>query len=630
MATSTLEAEYVAAANCCGQVLWIQNQMLDYGFNFMNTKIYIDNESTICIVKNPVFHSKTKHIEIRHHFIRDAYEKKLIQVLKIHSDDNMADLLTKAFDGRQNGRVLALETSKDAQATEILKLKTRIKKLEKKCRPSISHHRAWLRSVSRLSRKKKLGKKESVFKQGRKNAQPGPTLDAFDDLDIDLAHGMDYMETEEAVKEGRQSNETEELNLDADTEVIAKDKGSGEKGVSTVSTARPDIDTARPEVNFANAPVSTAGVTISTADPEVSAVEPRTPPTTTSIFDDEDITMAQTLIKMKKEKSKEKGVAFKDVEDSSRPMRSITTLKPLPSIDPKYKGKGILVEEELVKIKRKYQGIDQIERDEELSHKLHEEELAEIARIQEEKVAQEEAFRTAIMEMIDEVQACIDVDALAAQKAAEIRSRPPTKAQLRHLMMTYLKNMGGYKHSQLKAKTFEEIQGMYKRQKKKINDFKPIDSDDAVKDSKKAAGEDTSKKEEVLKEPDSTKVGVKLEEAEQGTKKTPEDERKIESINKEDAGESREKVSDVSKKRKGGPRMKRMSKRKKTESDLEEEEDLKTFLKIVPDKEGIIDYKRFETITPEGVDLVLWGDLRTMFDANVEDETTEQNQKDGS
>ncbi|GKC74749.1 retrovirus-related pol polyprotein from transposon TNT 1-94, partial [Tanacetum coccineum] len=53
VATSTTEAEYVAAANCCGQVMWIQNQMLDYGFNFMNTNIYIDNESTICIVKNP-------------------------------------------------------------------------------------------------------------------------------------------------------------------------------------------------------------------------------------------------------------------------------------------------------------------------------------------------------------------------------------------------------------------------------------------------------------------------------------------------------------------------------------------------------------------------------------------------
>ncbi|GJV65890.1 putative ribonuclease H-like domain-containing protein [Tanacetum coccineum] len=63
---STTGAEYVAAANCCGQ--------------------------------NPVFHSKTKHIEIRHHFIRDCYEKKLIQVIKIHTDHNVTDLLTKAFD----------------------------------------------------------------------------------------------------------------------------------------------------------------------------------------------------------------------------------------------------------------------------------------------------------------------------------------------------------------------------------------------------------------------------------------------------------------------------------------------------------------------------------------------------
>ncbi|GJQ94736.1 hypothetical protein Tco_0005875 [Tanacetum coccineum] len=99
VATSTIEAEYVAAASCRGQVLWIQNQMLDYGFTFMNTKIHINNESTICIVKNPVYQSKTKHIEIRHHFIRDSYEKKLIRVEKVHTDFNVADLLTKAFDG---------------------------------------------------------------------------------------------------------------------------------------------------------------------------------------------------------------------------------------------------------------------------------------------------------------------------------------------------------------------------------------------------------------------------------------------------------------------------------------------------------------------------------------------------
>ncbi|GJU66364.1 putative ribonuclease H-like domain-containing protein, partial [Tanacetum coccineum] len=91
-------AEYVTTANCCGKVLWIQNQMLYYGFNFINTKIHIDNESTICIVKNPVFHSKTKHIEIRHHFIRYSYEKKLVQVIKIYTYHSVAYLLTKAFD----------------------------------------------------------------------------------------------------------------------------------------------------------------------------------------------------------------------------------------------------------------------------------------------------------------------------------------------------------------------------------------------------------------------------------------------------------------------------------------------------------------------------------------------------
>ncbi|GJT84589.1 putative ribonuclease H-like domain-containing protein [Tanacetum coccineum] len=97
VANSTIEAEYVAAANCCGQVLWIQNQMMDYCFNFMNTKIHIDNESTISVIKNPVAHSRTKHIEIRFHFIRDCYDKRLIEVIKIHTDSNVVDLLTKGF-----------------------------------------------------------------------------------------------------------------------------------------------------------------------------------------------------------------------------------------------------------------------------------------------------------------------------------------------------------------------------------------------------------------------------------------------------------------------------------------------------------------------------------------------------
>nr|GEU46800.1 ribonuclease H-like domain-containing protein [Tanacetum cinerariifolium] len=72
--------------------------MMDFRYNFMQIKIHVDNESAICVIKNHVYHSKTKHIKIRHHFIRDSYEKRLIEMVKIHTDNNVADLLIKAFD----------------------------------------------------------------------------------------------------------------------------------------------------------------------------------------------------------------------------------------------------------------------------------------------------------------------------------------------------------------------------------------------------------------------------------------------------------------------------------------------------------------------------------------------------
>ncbi|GKA54961.1 putative ribonuclease H-like domain-containing protein [Tanacetum coccineum] len=694
--------EYVAAANCCGQVLWIQNQMLDYGFNFMNTKIYIDNESIICIVKNPAFHSKTKRIEIRHHFIMDAYEKKLIQVLKIHTNDNVADLLTKAFavsssqtvndekqihatvdskavvvteasirsslllndvagtacltneaifqnlalmgyEGELNkltfqkslfspqwkylihtilhclsskstswnefstniasaviclatnqkfnfsklifdgmlrnldnpkkkflmyprflmvflnnqielgepfndvyltpahtlkvfsnmsrkglkfsgritplfstmlasaeveegegseqptesqpppsptqpsvgdqphvtesssgpdnthspsmnlegtggnegdqvqlsndsphsggntseraegglnlkellslctnlsNRVLALETAKDAQAAKILKLKTRIKKLEKKCKPSISHHRAWLKSVKRLSMKKRLGQKEPVSKQGRKNVKPGPTLDAFDDLDADLAHGMDYMDTEEAVTEGRQSKETEEQNVTHDTEVLEKG-GSNEEPVNAAG----------------NIGVSTA-VNISTASrPEVSTATPMTPPTTTNVFEDEDIFLADALV-MLSDKAKLKGVEIEEMKDAERPARSVLTLKPLPKFDPKDKGTGVLEEEpEPVKVKPKDQGEAQIKRDAEIALKVQAK-LNEEARLE----RQEQASLNYIANLYDEVQARIDADHELAIRWTQEKQEKYTVDERAKLLAEYFEN----------------------------------------------------------------------------------------------------------------------------------------------------------------------------------------------
>ncbi|GJR24903.1 hypothetical protein Tco_0973430 [Tanacetum coccineum] len=218
--------------------------------------------------------------------------------------DELITLCTKL-----SKQVLDLEKEKDAQAVEILNLKRRVKKLERKRKSSISHPRR------RKYRKVKTSSDDGL--DGEDASNKGGEFDAAYKLEL-----------------------------------------------------------------------STVLSTISTTGTRDSS------PSSTTVFDDEDVTMVidQTLIKMKEQKAKEKGVAIADVEDSSRtvrPVRSITTLQPLPTIDPK---------------------------DKELAQRLYEEELTELKRRQKERVAQEEASMAALYEEYDTIQASIDADALFAAK----------------------------------------------------------------------------------------------------------------------------------------------------------------------------------------------------------------------
>nr|KAJ0208722.1 hypothetical protein LSAT_V11C400203260 [Lactuca sativa] len=106
VAISTAEAEYVAAGRCCAQLLWIQNQLFDHGFKFSKTPIYCDNTSTIQITQNPVQHSKTKHIEIRHHFIRDNVEKGKVFLEHVKTSEQLADIFTKALDSQSTAYII--------------------------------------------------------------------------------------------------------------------------------------------------------------------------------------------------------------------------------------------------------------------------------------------------------------------------------------------------------------------------------------------------------------------------------------------------------------------------------------------------------------------------------------------
>ncbi|KAJ9559888.1 LOW QUALITY PROTEIN: hypothetical protein OSB04_005048 [Centaurea solstitialis] len=98
---STAEAEYVAAASCCSQIIWMRTQLRDYGFKFDKIPIYCDSKSAIAISCNPIQHMKTKYIDIRYHFIKDHVEKGTIELYFVNTEFQLADLFTKALDEKR-------------------------------------------------------------------------------------------------------------------------------------------------------------------------------------------------------------------------------------------------------------------------------------------------------------------------------------------------------------------------------------------------------------------------------------------------------------------------------------------------------------------------------------------------
>ncbi|KAJ9542492.1 hypothetical protein OSB04_028998 [Centaurea solstitialis] len=98
VSTSMAEAEYVAVASCCSQVLWMRTQLRDYGYSFNHIPIYYDSKSAIAITCNTVQHTRTKHIDIRYHFIKDHVERGTIELYFVNTEYQLADLFTKPLD----------------------------------------------------------------------------------------------------------------------------------------------------------------------------------------------------------------------------------------------------------------------------------------------------------------------------------------------------------------------------------------------------------------------------------------------------------------------------------------------------------------------------------------------------
>ncbi|GKF22411.1 hypothetical protein Tco_0074733 [Tanacetum coccineum] len=96
-AISATEAEYITMYGCCAQILWMRSQLLDYGFAFNKIPMYCDNCSAIALCCNNVQHSRSKHIDIHHHFIREQVENGVVELYFVTTDYQLADIFTKAL-----------------------------------------------------------------------------------------------------------------------------------------------------------------------------------------------------------------------------------------------------------------------------------------------------------------------------------------------------------------------------------------------------------------------------------------------------------------------------------------------------------------------------------------------------
>jgi hypothetical protein len=97
---SSCEAEYVAANSAVCHLIWLRNMLKHLGFPQEDpTEIYIDNRSAIALAKNPVYHERSKHIDTRHHFIREHVKNKEVELISCNTNDQIADIFTKPLKG---------------------------------------------------------------------------------------------------------------------------------------------------------------------------------------------------------------------------------------------------------------------------------------------------------------------------------------------------------------------------------------------------------------------------------------------------------------------------------------------------------------------------------------------------
>ncbi|GJS15050.1 putative ribonuclease H-like domain-containing protein [Tanacetum coccineum] len=702
-ANSTTEAEYIDASHCCGQVLWIQNQMLDYGFNFMQTKIHVDNESAICVVKNPVYHFKTKHIEIMHHFIRDSYKKRLIKMVKIHTDNNVADLLTKAFDvstfnflvasiGRDTKIPQSGGPYKDQTVVVVLGSKNPLgdvdaqTRFEAASKSPMTHISQELTHLEVGEDQDKIITKASIRRHLKLQDSEGlsslPNAEIFEQL-----ARMGYATTSDIQPQG-------EAPSTSPSRITSSPSLSSHPTTSSTPTTPPSIQITHEAEETATMPHDSPlpgghitpekwmreGYTSRSREGNMQLLElinlciklsdkvtslKNELASTKAVYNKALITLTKKVNKLEKQlkhkrrrtvidSSEDEGPSL-DVEDSPKQGRMIDEIDKDENVnfvksrelgkshdtaehrmEIEYGDDDRTLTETLLNIKRSAAKGKAIMQESEPPKKIKKKEMIQIIEAQwitdEERIPQEE-------KQTDEREKVINWNDHDVLRYHAVQNRPFSKAEVRKNMCTYLKNQGGYKMSHFKGMNYEDIRPIFERVWDQNQAFVPKDSK-IVKEFIKRPGFD-------LQQESSKKTGGSM-------KKT------------------------LARKRAGEKQSKEDAKRQKTEYEKEKEE-LKAYLDLVPREEfameieslgtkyPIVDWKthvltenfmyyqiiradggsknykifsemlddfdrqdvmdlhrlveeRYATSRPEGYDLMLWGDLKILFQPDEEDE----------
>ncbi|GJY53366.1 hypothetical protein Tco_0445030, partial [Tanacetum coccineum] len=464
VATSTAKAEFVADASCCRQVLWIQNQLLDYGYNFMNNVINIDNNNLLtkgfdagslklCDKHNMVAFLKKPQGSEDFHQIVDFLNSSHIRIhLKLADADSMSTLpTTEIFEQLALMRVettlfptmLVNEQLSPGEDEAITKeMHDRLGRAT-----TIAYSLEVEQGNARPEMLSKLPNELHHFREEGYSIGTEHNSNKSSSTDKSLSHSLKREDEEASLNiedSSKQGRMIEEIDEDENVNLVKSSK-QGE----AYETAKHRMESDDTKV-----------VDFSTASPQ---------------HDDDEVNLAETLVNIRMSATKDKGKA---IMQESKPLK---------------------------KIKKKE--MIQIGHDEELAQKLHAEELAkEIARQEQEKYDFERALE--LQKQLDERKKVVaksqahDIDWSdpAVLRYHAVQNRPFSVAEVRKNMCIYLKNQGGYKQSHFKGMSYEDIRPIFERNLPKKKGKKKKDAESSKQVEEEIVQQDDVVAEQVMKE----------------------------------------------------------------------------------------------------------------------------------